>query len=106
MPRNGVARMLPATERHLSRQPFVWLLMGTRAGDNNQLMSLAEALGFPFETKKIAFNQLRRVRFLRRGLLIVARESLPSIVPPWPDLVLCVGYGSVPVARYIREQSG
>jgi len=106
MPRNGVARMLPATERHLSRQPFVWLLMGTRAGDNNQLMSLAEALGFPFETKKIAFNQLRRLRFLRRGLLIVARESLPSIVPPWPDLVLCVGYGSVPVARYIREQSG
>jgi mitochondrial fission protein ELM1 len=27
------------------------------------------------------------------------------ITAPWPDLVLCTGYASVPVARFIREQS-
>ena len=48
------------------RQPLVWLLMGTRAGDNNQLLALAEALGYPFEAKRLTFNQLRRFPFLRR----------------------------------------
>jgi mitochondrial fission protein ELM1 len=87
-------------------QPLLWLLMGSRAGDNNQLLALAEALGFPFEAKRISYNQLRRVSFLRRGLTIVARRSRGLIEPPWPDLVIGVGYGSVPVARYIREKSG
>ena len=80
--------------------------MGNRAGDNNQLLALANALGFPFETKKLEFNQARRLSFLRSGLTIVASNSRPLIAPPWPDLVIGVGYGSVPVARYIREQAG
>jgi mitochondrial fission protein ELM1 len=80
--------------------------MGTRAGDNNQLLALASALGWPFVEKRIDFNQLRRIPFLRKGLTIVAHESRALIEPPWPDVVLGVGYGSVPVARYIREQSG
>jgi len=80
--------------------------MGTRAGDNNQLLALATALGWPFIQKPIAYNQLRRIPFLRKGLSIVARESRSLLEPPWPDLLIGVGYGSVPVARYIREQTG
>jgi hypothetical protein len=80
--------------------------MGTRAGDNNQLRALADALGYPFVAKHIAYNQLRRLPFLRAGLTIVASKSRALIEPPWPDLVIGVGYGSVPVARYIRAQSG
>jgi hypothetical protein len=79
--------------------------MGTRAGDNNQLLALADALGWPFVQKSIAYNQLRRVPALRKGLTIVAKESRGLIQPPWPDLVIGVGYGSVPVARYIRERT-
>jgi mitochondrial fission protein ELM1 len=89
-----------------SKPPLVWLLMGTRAGDNNQLHALVDALGWPFEDKRIRYNALRHFRFLRSGLTIVARKSRPLIHSPWPDLVLCVGYGSVPVARYIRGQTG
>jgi mitochondrial fission protein ELM1 len=88
------------------RQPLVWLLMGTRTGDNNQLLALAEALGYPFEAKRLTFNQLRRFPFLRRGLTILDPSSRGLIAPPWPDLAICVGYGSVPVARFIRQQSG
>ena len=88
------------------RQPLVWLLMGTRTGDNNQLLALAETLGYPFETKRLTFNQLRRFPFLRRGLTILDPSSRGLIAPPWPDLAICVGYGSVPVARFIRQQSG
>ena len=87
-------------------QPLVWMLMGSRAGDNNQLLALGEALGFPCQPKRISYNQLRRLPFLRSGLTIVSRKSRPLIAAPWPDLVIGVGYGSVPVARYIREQSG
>ena len=89
-----------------ANRPLVWLLMGTRAGDNNQLIALAEALGWPFEAKHIEFNQLRRVPMLRKGLTIVSRHSRGLISPPWPDLVIAVGYGSVPVARYIRDENG
>jgi hypothetical protein len=80
--------------------------MGTRAGDNNQLLALAEALGWPYESKKLAFNELRRLPFLRSGLTIVDRESRDLVKPPWPDVVIGVGYGSVPVARYICGQTG
>lgn len=88
------------------KRPLVWLLLGSRAGDNNQLQALADALGYPFEEKKIVYNHLRRFPLLRRGLRIVERRSRELIRAPWPDLVLCVGYASVPVARYIRRQSG
>jgi hypothetical protein len=79
--------------------------MGTRAGDNNQLLALADALGWPYVQKPIAYNQLRRIPFMRAGLAIVASESCALIQSPWPDLVIGVGYGSVPVARYIRGQT-
>jgi mitochondrial fission protein ELM1 len=89
-----------------SKLPVVWLLLGNCVGDNNQLFALAEALGFPFEAKTISYNQLRHIPFLRTDLTIVARESRALIKPPWPDLVIGAGYACVPVARYIRRQSG
>lgn len=94
---------MPETE---PTQPLVWLLMGMTIGDNNQLLALVEALGYPFEEKRISYNQLRRVSAFRTGLTIATRQSRELIRPPWPDLVVGVGYGSVPIARYIREQTG
>lgn len=102
MPESGPAFAFSEAEK----EPLVWLLMGTRAGDNNQLRALADALGWPFVEKRIAYNQLRRIPFLRAGLTIVAGKARHLIRPPWPDLVIGVGYGSVPVARHVREQSG
>lgn len=95
------------TSRPVNAAPLVWLLIGTRVGDANQQIALAEALGFPFEIKKIDYNELRRIPFVRRfGLTIVARRSRHLIAPPWPDLIIATGYGSVAVARYVRKQSG
>ena len=88
------------------RLPLVWLLLGGRKGDNNQLFALAEALGYPFEAKRLRHTPLRRFPFLRHGLTTLRRGSRALVSPPWPDLVLCVGYASVPVARFIREKSG
>jgi len=38
----------------------VWVLLASRAGDNAQLLRLAEALGWPFEAKRIRYNRLHR----------------------------------------------
>jgi len=105
MPRSNAARAHAAPLAAPARPPLVWLLLDNRAGDNNQLLALANALGFPFEAKTLDFNGLRRIIALRNGLTILAQKSRELIKPPWPDLVLCVGYGSVPVARYIRDQA-
>jgi mitochondrial fission protein ELM1 len=89
-------------------RPRVWLMLGNRRGDNNQMLALAEGLGLPFETKVLSYTQLRRLpRFLRGARLIsLTRRARRLIRPPWPDVVIGVGYPSVPVARYIRRQAG
>lgn len=87
--------------------PLLWILTGNRVGDNNQMFALADALGFPFEAKQLTYNALRQIAFLRgQRLVYLARRARRMLIPPWPDLVVGVGYDSVPVARYIRDQSG
>ena len=39
-------------------------------------------------------------------MISLTRRARRLIKPPWPDLVIGVGYGSVPVARYIRRAAG
>lgn len=88
-------------------KPFVWLMLGNRLGDNNQLFALAEALGLPFEAKSLTYNQLRKIRFLRGpNLISLTPDARKLIAPPWPDLIIGIGYGSVPIARYVRQQAG
>lgn len=86
----------------------VWLLAGHKAGDNNQLKALAEALGWPYEIKSMVYrrHELLTNRLIGVTLLgIDARRSSP-LTPPWPDLVLTAGRRNEPVARWIRRQSG
>lgn len=93
--------------------PLVWALLGVRRGDNNQVLALAEALGFPFETKNLSYARiggydLGRIRPRHLGATLVSLDgrSKAQIRPPWPDLVIGVGRRSVPLARYIRKKSG
>src|SRR6476661_6389254 len=90
----------------IRRKPLVWLLLGGRAGDNNQLLALADALGFPYEVKELRYSLARRFPLLRRGMNGLAPESRMTVAQPWPDLVMAVGYASVPIARFIRQQTG
>lgn len=97
----------PSNGRRPSQRRLVWLLFDNRVGDNNQLLALADALGFPFAIKQMRYNVLRRIPLLNReSRLVVAGEARSLIRPPWPDLVIVTGYGGVAVARYIRTQSG
>ena len=87
-------------------KPRVWLLLGARRGDNNQMLALADALGLPFEAKPLTYNLLRHLPLHGPHVAHVRRRARASLKPPWPDLVVGVGPNSLPVARHIRRQSG
>lgn len=88
--------------------PRVWLLIGTRRGDNNQLLALGEALGAPFETRTIFYNWTARLRMklFPTGVGHITAASRRWLRPPWPDAVIGIGRRTVPVARWIQQQSG
>ena len=86
----------------------VWVLLGHRTGDNNQLLRLAGELGVPFRAIELRYNGLHRIppALLGASLLTLVSDSRAQLRPPWPKLVLGIGNRSVPVARWIREASG
>lgn len=89
-------------------QPRVWALLGPHRGDNNQVLALAEALGFPFEEKKLAYNGLRRVPpiFLGRTFASVEAHLREQLEGKPPDLTISTGLRSVPVVRELERRAG
>jgi mitochondrial fission protein ELM1 len=92
----------------VSRHPRIWLLIGKRRGDNNQVLALGEALGVPFETRTVLYKWTARLRMklFRTSPGHLTEASRQWLQPPWPDLVVGIGRRTVPVARWIRKQSG
>jgi len=93
-------------DMNAKRSP-VWILIGNRQGDNNQLVALAEALNEPYETKLVTYNRLRHIKWLRgERLFHLTADARRELVPPWPDIVIGLGYESIPVSRFIKRRSG
>lgn len=92
----------------MSGHARIWLLLGTRRGDNNQLLALGEALGLPFETRTLTYRWFSRpwMALFATGTGHLSPASRATLTPPWPDLVIGIGRRSVPVARWIRSRSG
>ncbi len=106
--------MSPATaisridrESPLTPIPIVWLLMGHKAGDNNQVLALAETLGWPFEIKRMVYRSTELITNLLLGPTLAGiRQSKSSpLSPPWPDLIITAGRRNEPVARWIKARS-
>ena len=45
----------------MSTDAPVWVLLGRRTGDNNQLLRLAEALDTPFRAMELRYNALHLI---------------------------------------------
>jgi len=91
-----------------SATPRVWLLKGPKLGDYTQIRALAAAVGWPTETKTLAFHGAELLLHLldvptRLGLV---RRKSDELVPPWPDVVLTAGRRNELVARWIKRCSG
>jgi mitochondrial fission protein ELM1 len=92
----------------VSFNPRVWLLLGHRRGDNNQVLALGEALDVPFETRTMTYKPLARLRMklFHTDIGHLKPAARRSLEPPWPDLIIGIGRRTVPVARWIQKQNG
>lgn len=89
-------------------QAKLWTLLGRKAGDNAQVLALADALGWPREDKHISAHSWEIVPHLLFGATLrgIDRRASSGIAPPWPDLVISAGRRNEPVARWIKAQAG
>lgn len=89
------------------RQPLIWCLLGHKAGDNTQVLALADELGWPCEHKHIHARSWELLVHLRRSGTLAGIDSSRSseLVAPWPDLVISAGRRNEPVARWIRSRA-
>ena len=53
----------------------IWLLTDDRAGNVNQLLGIAEALGEPWERKEIRYNRWVRLPNLLRGAGLIGIDA-------------------------------
>jgi mitochondrial fission protein ELM1 len=97
---------MPETENSGGR--LAWMLTGDKAGDNAQMRVLAKAAGLAPIEIPLEFNGLYRLSNWRLGATTrtLTDGSRQKLQPPWPDIVLSSGRRSVPVARWIKRQSG
>jgi uncharacterized protein len=86
----------------------IWALLGARAGDNDQVIALAEALGLPFETRQLDYNGLHALgpRILGRSLASLTASSRDKVLGELPpDVTISAGHRSVAVVRALRHRS-
>jgi mitochondrial fission protein ELM1 len=82
-------------------------MMGHKAGDNSQILALAEGLGWPFEIKHLVYRPTELLTNLLAPLTLfgtVRRKSSP-LVPPWPDLIISAGRRNEPPCRWIQKRA-
>ena len=84
----------------------IWVLLGAKHGDNQQLLAIAHALKTPFRVVSLRFNLAASLPPVLLGTHRLSWRSDMPLVPPWPQAVLAAGRKSVPAARWIRRQSG
>jgi mitochondrial fission protein ELM1 len=84
------------------------LVTGYRAGERNQIIALAEALGWHFELKELFYRKNEFLTSLFRGsdLRGIRLAKSSPLDPPWPDLVISAGMRNEPVGRWIQNQAG
>jgi mitochondrial fission protein ELM1 len=88
--------------------PRTWLLMGHKAGDNTQVLALAETLPWGHQIKQLKYRstELLTNLLLPPSLAGLRRDRSSPLNPPWPDLIITAGRRNEPVARWLRKQSG
>lgn len=87
--------------------PRIWLVIGDKPGDNAQVQIIADALGLPYEVKRVLPIEpyvLGRPKY-KASLYHVDMKRSDALAPPWPDLILTIGRRPSMAALWIQEQS-
>jgi len=85
--------------------PRVWLLASPHSGDNTQLKALADALGWPYEIKRLAYKRWEPLSRIvsRASLAAVDKPRSDRLDPPYPDLVIAAGRPTEAVSFWLRR---
>jgi mitochondrial fission protein ELM1 len=70
----------------MAARPAVWVLLGTGTGGNAQMVGLAEALGWPYETKRLVYSRYSHCPNLLLGAsaLGIDRRRSATLARPGP----------------------
>ena len=96
------------THVNSKQTPRIWLVIGDKPGDNAQIEIIAEALGLPYEVKRVIPKPdyvLGKPRF-KASLYHLDRERSDKLEAPWPDVILTIGRRPSMAALWIQAQSG
>ena len=88
--------------------PLIWVLPDNRPGNASQCLGVAEALGLPYEVKRIGYTWAAVLDNRLRGASLFGLDAASRglMVPPWPDLLITAGRRAAPPARYVKRMSG
>lgn len=98
--------MTAVTHTSTESAPRVWLLFGERRGDNAQVLALALMLGWPYEIKRLRWQPGYDLDPAEAGVSLAGLDTAASdpLMPPWPGVIIGIGYRSAPIARWIAQQ--
>ncbi len=87
--------------------PRTWLLLGRKAGDNEQVRALAEALGWPCEEVHLRFRPWEILTNLILDAALTGLDASRSdpLRPPWPGLIITAGRRNEPIAFWLQKKT-
>ncbi len=96
-----------ALKREISFNPYpkVWVLLNQRAGENTQVLALAEALGWPYEVKRFTYRTGVPYLCLQASLAGIVKAKSDPLNPPWPDLIISAGARNEPICRWVQQEA-
>ena len=90
-----------------ARTPIIWAVHDGKIGMANQVLGLAEAVGYPVVEKAVALRS--PWRHLAPPLWIHPMAALApegaGLEPPWPDLLISCGRGVIALALAVKRMS-
>lgn len=88
--------------------PTVWVVHDGKIGMANQVIGLAEALGFPFSEKRLSVRAPWRHLTPQLWLqpLAALDEASDRFAPPWPDVIIACGRIAIAPALAAKRASG
>ncbi|MFN7038102.1 MAG: mitochondrial fission ELM1 family protein [Alphaproteobacteria bacterium] len=91
----------------MRKHPATWVLIDDRAGNTSQTIGLAEAIGIPYQIKKITYNKFSYIPniFIGASLLTITEDSKKQLIAPYPEVIISSGRRLAPIARYLKKQN-